>query len=396
MVEHVTVTSTRGTDAQRLGVGRSDARDPSAAAREAISGALAGRDAGSADVVVVFADVRLDAVAVVDAAMAEASPARLIACSAVSVFSTEGGTARCVALHLPGGALRCGIGWADAAEVPLEEAARAAVGRARDEARPAGHDSAVLVLSDVGAGDQRATLRGSYDVAGATVPLIGGVVGSVGREDRSWVAADGMILQRGVAALWLASRSPLGVGVGHGWHPVGRPLQVTRAAAQVLLELDGRPAPEAYDDAFAALEAADRSPALPGPLRLPVGLLCDDGHYEVRAFVLETDEGIELTGSVHEQAIVRLMSARTDGLIEGAAAAASAAAAATETAVRGGLVFSCTARADLLGPQSARELAAIHAELGAAPAIGFSSYGEFAKVPGSSGIHAASVAVLAL
>ncbi len=40
----------------------------------------------------------------------------------------------------------------------------------------------------------------------------------------------------------------VGIGVRHGWVPVGRPRRVTRAAGHVVYQLDGRPAVSIYED----------------------------------------------------------------------------------------------------------------------------------------------------
>src|SRR5690606_22508014 len=132
------------------------------------------------------------------------------------------------------------------------------------------------------------------------------------------------ILRPGVVAVWLASREPLGGAVHHGWRPVGRPMQVTRATDRQVVELDGRPAADAYHDACRELE---RGGAGAGPLPRPLGVPSDDGRYDVRVFVEQSDDGIALMGSVHEQAIVRLMTATSDELIRGAADAVTGAVA---------------------------------------------------------------------
>jgi hypothetical protein len=73
----------------------------------------------------------------------------------------------------------------------------------------------LLLLTDGLAGDQQDIVRGAYDVAGSTVPLVGVAIGS---------------------------DAPLGIGVQHGWRRVGDPVLVTRSMGNRVHSIDDRPA----------------------------------------------------------------------------------------------------------------------------------------------------------
>src|SRR5688572_12194950 len=62
----------------------------------------------------------------------------------------------------------------------------------------------------------------------------------------------------------------------------------------------------------------------------------------------------------------------------------------------GALVFSCTGRIAPLGAHREFEAAAVTGSLGGAKVAGFFTYGEFARVTGSTGFHNATVVVLAV
>jgi small ligand-binding sensory domain FIST len=90
------------------------------------------------------------------------------------------------------------------------------------------------------------------------------------------------------------------------------------------------------------------------------------------------------------------MASDAPGLLEGARRAGEAAALQLDGPARMTLVFSCCTRVPLLGERLAEEVGVIASALGNAPAGGFYTCGEFARVTGSAGIHNSSVAILAL
>ena len=62
-------------------------------------------------------------------------------------------------------------------------------------------------------------------------------------------------LSGSVVGVGLSGTFKLGVGVKHGWIPVGAPLKVTKSAGSVLHEIEGRPAISIYEDYFGEEEA---------------------------------------------------------------------------------------------------------------------------------------------
>jgi hypothetical protein len=90
------------------------------------------------------------------------------------------------------------------------------------------------------------------------------------------------------------------------------------------------------------------------------------------------------------------MNSDADSLLEGARQAADDAMANLDAAPRLALVFSCGSRVPLLGDRLGDEAQAISETLGGVPVCGFFTYGEFARVNGSSGVHNSSVAILVL
>ncbi len=384
------------TAAGTMGTGHSELSDPALAARECVKAALGGRTPGAGDLVFVFATIDYEPHAFLDAAQQQAGAAQVVGCSAFAGFTRDKQVVKgCVATYLPAQGCSFGVAAVDPLGEDMFGAARKAAERAIAHGGEAFAHSVLLVLSDGLAGDQREIVRGAYSVTGAMVPLIGGAAGEKLTLQGTYQFGEGRVMTNGVVAVWINSPHPVGVGVRHGWRPFGRPQIVTRAARNIVYELDGRPAVEAYFEERGEQPLPHES--VGGQLmNHPLGVITDSGRYEIRHIMNRTDDGLVLFGYVGEGAVVRVMASDCDGLLDAAAAASSDALAQLQTPPRGALVFSCTARVPMLGDRLASEIATVSEGLGGCPAGGFFTFGEFARLTGTTGFHNATVAVLAL
>jgi hypothetical protein len=179
---------------------------------------------------------------------------------------------------------------------------------------------------------------------------------------------------------------------------VGKPMLVTRASGTIVHELDGTPALNAYlAEQGDGLNPADAD-FFRKVMHSPVGCPNARARYDVRqlhAFLPEGG-GINFNTGVSEQSILQVMSSDDEMLIDGARRAAQEAVHALGDEPRLLLVFSCGSRVPLLGERVGDEVAAICSGLDGVSVCGFFTYGEFARTTGSSGVHNASVAILAL
>jgi hypothetical protein len=90
------------------------------------------------------------------------------------------------------------------------------------------------------------------------------------------------------------------------------------------------------------------------------------------------------------------MTSDAESLPEGVRQAAAGAVEQLNAPPRLALVFSCGSRVPLLGERAGEEATLISAALGGAAVCGFFTFGEFARVHGSSGVHNSSVSILVL
>jgi len=278
----------------------------------------------------------------------------------------------------------------------------------------------LVVLSDAGTGDQQEVLRGAYRVAGAAVPLVGGASPEPAGGASGWQLHDGKVRHGAVVAAAIGSDAPFGVGVGHGWEPVGEPMMVTASSGNVVHELDDQAALSRYlqrlsvagSGGAAALGTADWDAAgfARAAMNHPLGLRRRSG-----ALIRSVNYAEPATGSlvcaaeIPQGAVVWLMDGTAASVLAGVGVACAQARAVLGTVTPTGLlVFDCLARASILNDPGAvhdvgsasggvQQEAVRFAEHSAgAPFAGVYTAGEIARTHGLSGFHSKTVVVLAV
>jgi hypothetical protein len=245
----------------------------------------------------------------------------------------------------------------------------------------------VLVLSDGLTVNGSELVRGLNAVLPPAVVITGGLAADGDRFGSTWVLDDGAPttgIVRGVGFYGHGLR--LGHGSMGGWDIFGPERAITRARANVLYELDGRPALDLYRTYL-----GDLSSGLPATgLLFPLAIRATEGDERslVRTILAvdEAEQSMTFAGDMPEGWRAQLMRANVDRLIGGAA---DAAAQTCESDGGDGptlaLGISCAGRRLVLGERTPEE---IEATLEVLPAgvqqIGFYSYGEIS--PHASGL----------
>ncbi len=210
------------------------------------------------------------------------------------------------------------------------------------------------------------------------VPKTGGLAGDGARFEQTWVIADGYAQQKMIAALGFYGDSlMIGTGCYGGWSEFGTFKEITKSSANILFELDGRPALDLYKE-YLGEYASD----LPNSgLRFPLSVRKDENSPEIIRTLLginEEDKSIIFAGNVPEGYTARLMKPNIDLLIEGAGHAAEIAKMQNDKSAFG-LVVSCVGRKLVMSQLVDEELEAVAEELGENVQLsGFYSYGEIA------------------
>lgn len=236
----------------------------------------------------------------------------------------------------------------------------------------------LLVLSDGLQVNGSELIRGINSVLPPSVVVTGGLAGDGDRFQRTWVIKDRAFTSGVVTAVGLYGDAlRIGHGSQGGWDAFGVERTVTRSKANVLYELDGKPALQLYKEYL-----GDRASGLPATgLLFPLALR-DPANAEKRLVrtilaVDEASQSLTFAGDIPEGSYAQLMVANFDRLIQGASDAAQSCALRQESPGDTlAIAISCVGRRLVLGEYCEEEVEATSTVLGNATQIGFYSYGE--------------------
>ena len=380
-----------------IGIGRSSDADATRAGEEA---ARAAAQHDGAALAIVFASDAYPLGTLLDTIRGVLGDTPVVGCSTAGEIATDGpGDSGVVVFCLGGPGYAVTTGVATGAPRDLRAAGAGAAACIR-ELEPRAH-RVLLLLTDGLAGDQQEVVRGAHSIAGSGVPLVGGCAGDDLKMRATFQMHDGEVLQDAVVAAAIGSDAPIGIGVRHGWRPVGEPMLVTASAGNRVFELDDRPALDVYLERLEAPASSAEDPAAFTRFALthPLGLSGRGTEPHVR-FVGEADfedRSLGCIASVPQGSLVWLMEGDACSVLEATdAACADALAPLGEGRPQGLLAFDCIARRGVLGDAGVgQEVARVAERSGGAPVAGFYTYGEIARTHGTSGFHNQTLVVLA-
>lgn len=373
--------------------------DAFAAGAAAASQAIAGR--ADARLLVVFCSASYDLDGLIKGIGSEAEGVPLVGCSTAGEIATAGpADASVVVTALGGPGFSVVTGASEDASKDLRSAATRAVSACLNGLDRRAH-SVVLLLTDGLGGDQMEIIRGAYEVVGAEMPLVGGCAGDDLKMDVTYQLFGDLVLRDAVVAAAISSDAPIGIGVQHGWRPVGDPMLVTASSGNQVDSLDDQPALDVYlrrlNAPAEAWEDADAFTRF--ALTHPLGLTRRSGA-EVR-FVAEADfenRSLVCIANLPQGGLAWIMEGDDDSVLEATNGACSDALAALDGQPPIGLLaFDCIARRGVLGSAGIKEeIDRIAMFARGAPVAGFYTYGEIARTTGRQGFHNQTLVVMAL
>ncbi|MHB8509690.1 MAG: FIST signal transduction protein [Candidatus Dormibacteria bacterium] len=379
-----------------VGVGRSGETNSEVAGERAAAAAVTGPEPR---LLVVFASNQHTLQPLLDGVRRTCPGVPLIGCSTAGEIASDGpGDAGVVVAALGGPGFTVATGYARDAAGRLREAGAevASVGAPGE-----GAYQVLLLLTDGLAGNQEEVVRGAYSVVGARVPLVGGCAGDDLKMEKTFQFHGGEVLTGALVSALITSDGPIGIGVRHGWGPVGEAMLVTGSSDTRVYSLDGKPALDVYLERLDAPLQARRDPATFTRFAMthPLGLRRRTAE-DVR-FVADAnfeDRSLGFIARVPQGAMTWIMEGDDESVLDATDAACSAAVAQLlGHKPLGFLAFDCIARRGVLGePGIRREVERISATADNAPVAGFYTYGEIARTSGVGGFHNQTLVILAL
>lgn len=380
-----------------VGVGVSGDRDAARAGHEAVAAAVQGDDP---QLLLVFASDGLDLGALASGLAAAAPGVPMIGCSTAGELSDVGaGDTGVVVTAFGGGDFTIETAVARDAARSLHDAGAAAATAGRAVA-DAPH-RVLLLLSDGLSGDQEEVVRGAYSTLGAGTRLVGGCAGDGLRMQRTHQLYGDEVLTNAIVAVGIGSPAPIGIGVEHGWQPVGERLLVTESSDNRVLRLDDRPALDVYLEMLDAPPEAhtDHEAFTAFAITHPLGLERRTG-VEVR-FIGDADfetRSLQCIAGVPQGELAWVLEGDESSVLHATEDACTTARTELGDHDALGLVaFDCIARRGVLGDAGlGAEVDRIRSAFPGAPLAGFYTYGEFARVTGTRGFHNQTLVVMAV
>jgi len=255
-------------------------------------------------------------------------------------------------------------------------------------------------------------LKGLQQRFGLSFPVIGAISSSDDIHlNKTYQYFNYEVLNNSIVGLLWTGKISFGIGVRHGWRPLGKPRTISSSERSEIKKIENRPAVSLYQDYF-----AKEIPELKRELKsisclYPVGI---DTPFEPKEYLLRSilsikeDGSLVCRGDIPVNNKARLMIATPNSCLLATKEAAREAkqALAMQTSPKQVspnivFVFNSVSRLYLLKRQVAKELEIIRSEFPETPVIGLYTYGEQAPLKatgfrGQTYCHNQTIVILAI
>lgn len=396
-----TVATAPGVDAageRWVRVGTSACADPERAVQEALAPIL---ELGQPKLAVLFCSPAHDLAVISRLVRQAVGGSELIGCSSagelVRGHALSGGLL-IWALGGEGFSVTTGFGQGSIEQGLRQAAAEAA--HCLDQLERRRH-TLLFLLADGLCGDQMEVVRGSYEVCGARVPLLGACAGDDMALQSTRQIHEDRVLTHAVVAAAISSDAPMAIGIAHGWKPLSEPMLVTESHGTTLVSLDDRPALDVYFEQFQAPEEVRNDPErfFAFAHTRPVGI-ARRNRSEIR-YVYGADyqvRTITVFAEVPQGAMAYLMQGSCTSVLEATAEVCALAEQDLQgLPARGFMLLECVARKSLLDQAGLLDASLLLPTVRDEVSVGgFYTYGEIARTEGAGGLHNQTVVALAL
>jgi len=258
----------------------------------------------------------------------------------------------------------------------------------------------ILLFADALAGGGESLIDELMVRTALQYELAGGAAGDDVKFKKTPVFYQDEVLTDAFVCAEILSTSPLGLGISHGWTPIGRTMRVTRSEGAVINEIDGRPALDIYRE-FAELEGVklEGEAVVPFLMEHIIGWLYQEEDPKLRVTLWPLDDGSVVCASeIPEGALISLMRATDQSVIATGGRASRLAVERLQSAPPAGMIaLECVSQRLRVGQVGVvQELQQIQHVVGHIPLAGCHGYGQLARTRGAfTGLMSASALVCA-
>lgn len=370
----------------KVGVGFSEEKDQIAAAKEAVRHARMGIAGEKISLAMVFSTIDFAHTSLLKTLSVYMEGVPLIGCSGAAVISKKGIYKHGLIVMLF--SLPAEVYFNVASVKDIKAKTPQAAGEELGEKLLYGFQNVRrdvgIILSDGLMEESSNLVYGLQDKLGKSFPIVGGCASDNLAFKKTYVYSNEEMMSDAACGIVLGGKLNFGIGVKHGWKPLGKPRRITRSTGNVVYEIDGVAAANIYEEYLASDAQQLRKELKRISILYPLGVyLPGEEEYLLRNLVsIQEDGSLVLLGNVPQDSLTRLMIGTKESCLE-------ATKQAIEEVNRGlfgrkinfVLVFDSISRYILLGRQAEKELNIIRESLNPdAEIIGVYTYGEQAPL----------------
>jgi len=398
-----------------IGIGLSIEKDPISAAKEATRLASINIRTEEIDLAIVFSSTDLSCVSLLKTIAISLKKEHLpiIGCSSAAVISNQGIFKHGLIVMLL--SLSPGVYFNIACVRGIKEKTALSAGRELGEKllqgfRDVRRDLSVI-FSDGLMDEGSNLLYGLQERLGKSFPLVGASASDDMRFFRTYLYFNQEVLTDSAVGILWGGKLNFGLGIQHGWKPLGKPRTITKSKGNMVYEIDGEPAVKIYEEYLARNLAGLQKEIRRISILYPIGMyLPGEQEYLLRNILsIENNGSVRLQGNVIEGSTVRLMigtkesclNATTQALNEAKKILFAPIMDITKSKIKNFVfVFDSASRYMLLRREANQELEIIKAGFSQdTPIMGLYTYGEQAPLKaisyqGQAYFHNQTIAIL--
>ncbi|MFH0762549.1 MAG: FIST N-terminal domain-containing protein [Candidatus Omnitrophota bacterium] len=390
----------------QVSIGLNTEKNPLHAAQTAARQALLNLKEAQASLAIVFSSVEFAKPEILAAIIDILGPVPLVGCSSLAVIANQGifKYGILIALFsLPEGTY---LNTACVEEIDSKNALEA--GRELGDKLLYGFKNIrrnfALLFSDGLMRNASTMLEGLQRNLGMSFPLLGGSASDELSFKKTYIYFNQQVLSGGACGILWGGKLNFGLGIRHGWKPLGKPRHITKSVGNIVYEIDGKSATNVYEEYFARDLSGLQKDSKKISILYPIGIyLPEEKGYLLRNITSIEDNGsLVFQGNVPEGSSIRLMIGTNESCL---AATKDALDEAGKNLAKERLdfllVFESVSRYLLLGRQIREELQLIENTVGKnTPLFGICTYGEQAPLrainyQGKAHFHNQTIALLA-
>ena len=399
-----------------IGIGLSTEKDPILAAKEAIAMASINLHEEKINLAIVFSSIDFafsGILKTISSALREKVP--ILGCSGAAIITSQGIYKHGIAVMLLGFGQDVYFNTASVKEIKTKTPLNA--GSELGEKLLYGFKDIQRVLSLIfsdGLIEGGSNLiYGLQEKLGKSFPLVGASASDNMRFLKTFVYFNKEILNDSAVGILWGGRLNFGLGIKHGWKPLGKQRIVTKSEGDIIYEIDNAPAAKIYQDYLSRNLSELQKDLKRISILYPLGMyLPGEEEYLLRNTIsIEKNGSLRLQGNVTEGSVIRLMIGTKESCLSATQQAVdevkkglSALALDSEKEQKNNfvLVFDSVSRYILLRREASKELEIIKKGLGEnTPIIGLYTYGEQAPLravsyQGQAYFHNQTIAILAI